>query len=248
MKRVNSRSFSQRHLSYPADKAKNKEAYSSKEVLQHDTFNIFVLIFIVVFDIFYLVQATDFSKMGTDRLGEGCERLAFALNFTFTGYLAVDCIWVALIPKCVSGNSTGIVIHHLLSLLLVSVPWTYKQFCWHAAINLVVESNTLFLILRRNCVYNGIAFKIYNVLFYVSWVSMRLIMYPILVVFFYLEYRRFSESINNPYNIVIFAAILQFLITAMSFKWTYDILRKHFQPKKRPIASEESSDPEQKGT
>ena len=204
----------------------------SPNIRKHDRFNIYALTWICCVDFLYLALATDPSKFGTEQLGEGYYTLAMVLNFSFTLYLLVDLVWVWLQPDCVASAPMGIIIHHIFCILLISIPWFHEQFSWHLAINTVIETNTLFLTLRRNTPMDTVAYKIYNVLFYACWISMRLVLYPILVVFFYNEYRRYSVSINQPYNVVAVSFILEFLITFMGFKWTFDMARKQFFGKK----------------
>ena len=102
------------------------------------------------------------------------------------------------------------------------------------AVTLLVEVNTLLLTLKRNVSSSSLVFKVINLLFYVTWISLRLVCFPILVVFFYQEWRRYSESIGTSFNFIMLAPIFQFLITALSFKWTYDMVMKQlFGRKKR---------------
>ena len=100
------------------------------------------------------------------------------------------------------------------------------------AVTLLVEVNTLFLTLKRNVPNSSFVFKVLNILFYFTWISLRLICFPILVVFFYQEWRRYSKAIGTDFNFILLAPIFQFLITALSFKWTYDMVMKQVFKKK----------------
>ena len=201
---------------------------ASKEMQRHDMFNIVVLSLIVCVDLVYLTLATDLSELGTDELGADYEGLSDVLLISFTVYLLVDLVWVILVPKCVPSNPVGIIIHHIACLVLISLPWMNRQFAWHTAINLLVEVNTLLLTLRRNVLIKSTAYHVFNVLFYATWIILRLVLYPMLVVFFYWEYIRYSVAISNYYNMLILASALEAFITAMGFKWTYDMVAKQF--------------------
>jgi len=65
-----------------------------------------------------------------------------------------------------------------------------------------------------------------NTVFIVSWVLIRLIMFPFLLIAFTKEYIQFSllENNGNFLNIAILGPIIQFILTAMTFKWTYEIV------------------------
>lgn len=207
---------------------------TSEDVRKHDRFNIVALSAIVVADIIYLCVATDFSKLGTNELGKEHSTFGVLLNLAFALYLFVDLVWVAFNPKCVASAPIGIIIHHILCLVLIMVPLFYTQFLWHSAINMSIETNTLFLTLRRNTPMGTAKYHVYNFLFYLCWISMRLLLYPMLVVFFYMEYRRYSAEVGSPYNFVILSFLLEFLITAMGFKWTFDMVRKNWFKKGSP--------------
>jgi hypothetical protein len=204
----------------------------SLEVKMHDMFNIIVLAIIVGIDINYLWKATDVSKIGTDQIGEDYYDLSKILLVSFTIYLLVDFCWILIVPKCVMSNPYGLLVHHIACLLLILFPWNHNEFAWHAAANISVEINTLFLTLRRNAVQNSKLYHFYTVMFYISWVFLRLILYPILVVFFYFEYLRYSKSVDSYYNPLIGAPLLQGAITSLSIVWTVDMILKQFKCQK----------------
>mmetsp|Transcript_14247 Transcript_14247/g.23716 ORF Transcript_14247/g.23716 Transcript_14247/m.23716 type:complete len:221 (-) Transcript_14247:144-806(-) len=213
---------------------KTRTPIGSPEMKVHDMFNIVTLCFICTLDVAYLVLATDFAKLGTNRLGEGYEILSVVLLALFSVYLVMDLVWVLVVPKCVASSPIGIIIHHLACLLLIAVPWAIRQFAWHSAINLSVEINTIFLTARRNVKQGTAAYHIFNVGFYLTWFGQRLILFPILVGFFYQEWIRYSEEIQTPYNLIIIAVILELFITTLSFKWTLDMVIKMFR-KSKPV-------------
>jgi hypothetical protein len=77
-------------------------------------------------------------------------------------------------------------------------------------------------------------FQVLNFAFLGSWVVIRLILYPIMVIFYSQEYLRFTRdhAFGNFFNLVMIAPILQTLLTALGLKWTYDILAKKSKEEK----------------
>lgn len=198
----------------------------SPELRVHDRFNLVAIALIVIVDIAYLIAATEWSKMGTDALGENDRAYSDALLLGFAAYLVIDVIWVILEPKFVASSPAAIIIHHIACLVMLGIPWFLPQFSWHMAANLLVETNTLFLTLRRNVTIGSTAHKVFDGLFYLTWVALRLVFFPVMVVFFYNEYHRYSTAVGSFVNIVALAPPLEAFITAMGVKWTLDMTLK----------------------
>lgn len=197
-------------------------------------FNILVIGGITSMNLVYLIQATDMTRIGTPQLGKDHLHLFEGYYLLFQTYVVVDTVWISVVPGSTTTHPLPIIIHHVLTFIFALTPLVDKQFAWHMAVTLLVEVNTLLLTLKRNVSSSSLVFKVINLLFYVTWISLRLVCFPILVVFFYQEWRRYSESIGTSFNFIMLAPIFQFLITALSFKWTYDMVMKQlFGRKKR---------------
>ena len=194
-------------------------------VFVHDMFNIFAILGIIVLDFQYLYYATEWSKIGTSSLGSDYNQMGFNLLSTFSIYMLIDTIWIALQPKCVLSNPTALIVHHIASFVFLSVPFFEKQFQWHGALNLFVEVNTFFLILRRQASPKSLIYNIFDYCFLSTWIFLRLVIFPVLVVFFSYEYRRFTQYDSEGvwWNIMLLAPILQSILTLLGFKWTYDM-------------------------
>lgn len=201
----------------------------SDDIRYHDYFNMVFLGFVCFLDVRYLYLATEWEKLGTDDLGKEYYGDYIILLYAFSAYLLIDFIWVLIRPKCTVANSSSILLHHVVTGLLMSTPWKYKQFAWHLAISLSVEINTLFLTFRRHCSQGSLFHFLFNIGFYASWVGLRLILFPVLVVFYYHEYSRYSISINSYWNILGISFVTQGIITLLSFHWTIDLLLKLFR-------------------
>ena len=151
----------------------------------------------------------------------------------FSSYLVVDTLWILLIPQAVPSGPCAIAVHHLATLFYMIIPFIDSQFSWHMAVCLLVEMNSLFLTLRRNIEKDTLLHKICETLFLFSWVVLRVFMYPILLVFMWKEYDRYTLEKNSRWNMMVFAPIFQFILTAMSLKWTYDLYMKLFHSSKK---------------
>lgn len=204
----------------------NDHVAPRKEVKHHDVFNLIVLPVICGIDISYLCMATGWSNFGTGKLGLEHRYLSYILLGSFSIYLVVDLIWVTLIPKSVVRNPVAIIGHHLMCLLLLLIPWIDIQLSWYMAANVLVEVNTVLFTLRRNLQMRSFSHHIVNILFYVTWVLLRLVMFPSLVVLLFSEYLRYSR-IHDSVCYLYFAAFLgQILITSLSLWWTFEMLCK----------------------
>lgn len=195
----------------------------------HDMFNILCVSVVVILNFYYLSIATNVSLIGTSRIGEGFDKIFQFLWCFFNLYTLVDTIWVFLMPHVASAGAMPIIIHHILTIASTVVPYILPQFQWHMGIVLTVELNTLLLTLRRNVPSNSNLFEFINILFLTSWVVLRLIIFPLIVVFFYFEYQRYSSEVGTFLNAFALGFLMQILLTAMGLKWTYDLGKKFLQ-------------------
>jgi len=200
--------------------------FSSSPVFVHDLFNIVVLSFIIPLSLSFLWLTTDMTKMATPLLGEGHFGLFTIIWCTFLLYMIVDCVWVFVVPGCTKTNPWEIIWHHILVIIFCSLSYFEPQLAWHQCMLLLAEINTMFLLLRRNIDYKGISFKLINFLFYITWVLLRLILFPCLLIFFCFEFERFSKKRGTYFHFFIIGPILTVLLTFLSYYWTYEMLFK----------------------
>jgi hypothetical protein len=155
------------------------------------------------------------------------ERVQFILFFI---YMLIDSIWVWTVPDSVASAST-ILIHHVV----VSVVWLVPFYLGndtlirYSSYGPLVEINTFFLIARRN-------FKdslLLQVMFFASWIGLRILFYPYILVHFVWFIAISNEHMSvtkEPLYVVTAVAILgtMLLLNAMNAKWSYDLFRKTF--------------------
>mmetsp|Transcript_26001 Transcript_26001/g.60366 ORF Transcript_26001/g.60366 Transcript_26001/m.60366 type:complete len:133 (+) Transcript_26001:784-1182(+) len=108
-------------------------------------------------------------------------------------------------------------------------PMIWPEYRWFMGACMSVEINTWFLIARR------LAYKkqppkaltlVINSLFYASWVWIRCVIYPgILLLFLKLAQRAKQETGTLMHWPIIFLPI-HFVLCVLNLKWTYDLLCK----------------------
>lgn len=199
---------------------------SHEHVVQHDKFNVVVLSVIVGITCYYLAMVTEWNKLGTAELGVGYENIFYVLFYVFNSYLLVDVIWILLRPTAVMSSPSSLIVHHVVTFLLTLTPFLVPQFQFHLGTCLLVEMNTIFLTLRRLAVRGTISHRLFDIMFYITWVVLRLIMFPVLFVFYSFEYLRYCTEVGTRINVALFAPILLLALTVMSYKWTVDLLSK----------------------
>eukprot|EP00542_Grammatophora_oceanica_P021048 CAMPEP_0194031656 /NCGR_PEP_ID=MMETSP0009_2-20130614/4775_1 /TAXON_ID=210454 /ORGANISM="Grammatophora oceanica, Strain CCMP 410" /LENGTH=321 /DNA_ID=CAMNT_0038671869 /DNA_START=42 /DNA_END=1007 /DNA_ORIENTATION=- len=204
----------------------------------HDFFNLVALVPVVVLNVMnwnwdMLLHGFPKNKSIPDAwTGEWFE-VFFAVTVT---YFLVDLCWVILIPKCVKSPLT-IIQHHIATLLYIVVPFVWQDCRWVMGACMSVEINTWFLISRR--VFNkqgfppwtldipyliSIRIKLISVCFYLSWISIRCIIYPYLLWDVIMLWVGQREKTGRIINIALLAVPLHMCFCILNLKWSYDLL------------------------
>lgn len=179
-------------------------------VFLHDMFNIMSLVVIIFLDMRYLYHATIWDHLGTSDLGKDHVGFASILLFTFFIYVVIDTLWIAVIPNCVLSSPMALIIHHFFTFLFLLLPYYIVQFHWHGAVSMFVEINVFFLVSRRQFLPTTAIYKCLDFLFLLTWFFFRLVLFPVLLVFYSYEYRRYSMELGGQwFNIVLLAPVLQ---------------------------------------
>lgn len=100
-----------------------------------------------------------------------------------------------------------------------------------------VEINTWFLIARR--VFNkqgfspwviglppfvSIRVKLISIFFYLTWISIRCILYPYLLLEVFQLWQEQTKKVGTKLNVVAIALPLQVIFCLLNIKWTYDLI------------------------
>jgi hypothetical protein len=150
-------------------------------------------------------------------------------------YFLIDLAWIVCVPSCVMSPIT-IIQHHVCTLVYLYIPYAIKEYRWGMGACMIVEINTWFLIARR--VFNkqgfepwiidlsfvSIRIKLISILFYATWIPIRCILYPYLMIPFYQLWVEYSLKIQTKFNLVALCIPLHFSFCLLNLKWTYDLL------------------------
>lgn len=151
-------------------------------------------------------------------------------------YFVVDLLWVMLIPDCVRSPTT-IIQHHIATILYMMIPYFFPENRSLMGALLTVEINTWFLIARR--VFNkqgfppwtidmppiiSIRIKLISICFYTTWIIVRCIIYPILLLELIARHKTRTVLVGTRFNVMAICIALQTCFVALNFKWTYDLV------------------------
>eukprot|EP00429_Kryptoperidinium_foliaceum_P001307 CAMPEP_0176018072 /NCGR_PEP_ID=MMETSP0120_2-20121206/8689_1 /TAXON_ID=160619 /ORGANISM="Kryptoperidinium foliaceum, Strain CCMP 1326" /LENGTH=289 /DNA_ID=CAMNT_0017351111 /DNA_START=217 /DNA_END=1082 /DNA_ORIENTATION=+ len=191
----------------------------------HDFFNLIVLIPIIVLDVMNWNWEKMFRLKKKETISDAWTGEWFDLFFACTAlYFLVDLLWILVIPKCVKSPAT-IIQHHIATLLYILVPYY-----------ITVELNTWCLIARR--VFNKAGFppwiidlsfvsiriKLISILFYITWIGIRCILYPLMMGWILNRWLTQSQKMGYYLNVEIISPILHSTFCILNFKWTYDLI------------------------
>jgi len=202
----------------------------------HDFFNLIVLIPIVVLNVMNWNWDILFNYGKTKHIADAWTGEWFDLFFwTTVSYFVADFVWVLLVPNCVK-SPIVIVQHHVVTMLYLLIPFYYPQHRWCMGACMSVEINTWFLIARR--VFNkqgfppwiidlsfvSIRLKFISICFYVTWFSIRVFLYPLMLVYVTKLYFKESKRYGTYVNIDMIPPILQSVFCILNLKWTFDLI------------------------
>jgi hypothetical protein len=203
----------------------------------HDFFNLIVLVPVVVLNLInwnwdMILDMPPHKDIADAWTGEW-----FSLFFGVTTlYFCTDLIWILLVPTCVRSPAT-IIQHHIATLVYLLVPYSEPQVQWAMGACMSVEINTWFLIARR--VFNkqgfspwviglppfvSIRVKLISIFFYLTWISIRCILYPYLLVAFFDEWQSYSMQAGTSLNVIAIVVPLHAIFCLLNAKWTYDLI------------------------
>ena len=133
---------------------------------------------------------------------------ALQVTAIFMAYIAFDFCWLYLYPTSVPSLANVILGHHLVTLALLSFPFRHRDFghftCWDG----LTELNTWFLVVRRQWSYQR---SLMNSLYWLTFIPLRLVLYPGLLVKFWLVLEGF------PLSERLLVCTCQFLLCCFNF-------------------------------
>jgi len=214
----------------------------------HDWFNIIALIPICIANgLNWSFGEGKFLKAltGTMSITELWTGQYFLSFFWLTfAYFLTDALWVLIRPTCVKSPNV-ILGHHFTTLFYVLVPYFFPEYGWLMGACMSVEVNTWLIIARRLFNKTGEAvftftaltpggplkIKLVSILFYTTWVVIRVLLYPALFFVVAGEYWARWTRCSSPINVLMVAPPLQLVFVFLNFKWTYDLLLSKLRSK-----------------
>ncbi len=124
------------------------------------------------------------------------------------------------------GERNGILLHHLFTIIFCICPLIDNKFEKYLGVLLLVELNTFLIVLKRWLVKGSLGGQLCGGLFYLTWVSFRLIMFPVMIVVFTKDYYAYSSIHGTHYNMVVIGPLMMTALTALGIKWTADLFLK----------------------
>lgn len=212
----------------------------------HDYFNLIILVPVIFCNVLNwhwdgMLQAESFADAWT---GDWF----FSFFYITLFYFVVDLLWIINIPQCVKSPGT-IVQHHAATILYILIPYHVPRFRWAMGACMSVELNTWFLIARRVLNKQGfspwttidlsivsIRVKLVSLFFYITWISIRCVLYPALMMPFYRCYQEHSIQTGTRWNVVMWSVPLHAAFCVLNLKWTYDLIMskiRYFRRKAR---------------
>jgi hypothetical protein len=179
---------------------------------QHDIFNLITLPLLIL-ALFHYCYSVYFLHQDDFLL----------LYLTGQLYFAIDMIWLMLWPRSVS-SPTLILIHHFLSSLGWCLPLYVPVLGKWVASCFLVEVNTFLLIARRNVPNNNLSLRfLITSCFHLSWVLLRLILYPTIVYHFSFEVLDQFHLQGTLFNFYSVGWVVVFALTCLNLKWSYEL-------------------------
>ena len=114
----------------------------------------------------------------------------------FTGYIAVDTVWIVLSPTAVPRFAGAIVLHHLLTLAILYHPLQHPEYDIETCRNGIVELNTFFLIVRRQLTRGSLLNRLCDIAYNLT-LSIRFIWQPYLIWHFH-KISLFEAGVSTP--------------------------------------------------
>jgi TLC domain len=122
--------------------------------------------------------------------------------------------------------------HHFVAIAYLSGPVLWPEYRWFMGACLTVEINTWFLILRRVLFKRkapALLQKVVEIGFYVSWIAIRVILYPLIMYMFCgMALERIQETGYLFHWPMIFIPV-HFFLCVLNLVWTYDLFLPFFK-------------------
>ena len=186
---------------------------------RHDVFNLVSLPLLVGLNLVYFLGCSELRWPGylpavrnISLDSTTCTTYAQSWDFwAFNIYLLVDTAWLVIFPSSVP-SAAPLIYHHIGTILGWYSPLFDQRWAFWSSLAALVEFNTWILILKRQY---GKDVWLVHFAFYVSWVVLRLLVYPIGLVVFAQEYwAALAELPFSPFSPSSLSSLLSSFISS----------------------------------
>lgn len=217
----------------------------------HDVFNLVALVPVVATNIMnwdWDMLLHKYDQM--DQLSDAWTGEYFhTMFYVCSGYFIADLTWMVVAPHCVRSPMV-IVQHHIATLLYLMIPYQVHSVRWLMGACMSVEVNTWLLIARR--VFNkqgfppwtiidlsflSIRIKLISIFFYITWISIRCILYPYLLIPIWYLYKERAVEFDSNWNLLLVCFPLHSVFCALNLKWSYDLFMSKMRYWRRPAGA-----------
>jgi hypothetical protein len=120
--------------------------------------------------------------------------------------------------------------------MYILIPYSMPDYRWCMGACMIVEVNTWFLIARRvfnkqgfppwvlNLSFVSVRVKLISLFFYVTWIAIRCVLYPYLLVEFTRAWLEHSSKVGTRWNLILLSVPLHAAFCLLNLRWTYDLL------------------------
>lgn len=155
-------------------------------------------------------------------------------------YFVIDLLWVVIIPRSVKSPMV-IIKHHVATILYLQIPYFVPSTRFLFGVLMSVEINTWCLIARR--VFNkqgfppwtinlpfmsmvSIRIKLISICFYITWISIRCLLYPyVLLVFYKMATAKGGNYLNEKERMALAIGVcLHAVFCYLNACWTIDLI------------------------
>jgi hypothetical protein len=208
----------------------------------HDFFNLIILVPIIALNVLNWnwdkLFKKPISKFGIPFVDCWTGEYFNGFFFTCMAYFIIDLLWVVVIPRSVKIPMT-IIKHHIATILYLQIPYFVPSTRFLFGVLMSVEINTWCLIARR--VFNkqgfppwtinlpfmvSIRVKLISICFYITWISIRCLLYPyVLLVFYKMATAKGGNYLNEKERMALAIGVcLHAVFCYLNACWTIDLI------------------------
>lgn len=132
-------------------------------------------------------------------------------------YIVADLLWIWVDPTCLPSIPRVVMFHHVVTILLLSIPLRLNKFHTYTCLDAVVEINTFFLIAKRQWPFLR---QVMHWAYWTSFFPLRMVLYP------YLAWHLCHELAGLPLYERIMAVSCQVILCGFNCMMLYASVKR----------------------